>query len=111
MGVLRVPKAIDIELREYHFASIIEPLCRTNRIKEALQLTLIRQNITEPNADTAHFVLESFWVHTDAIDAAWNARESLHTEDQTIDITVINVVIQASVALEDAQRAFRTYQN
>ena len=36
MGVLRVLKAIDIELREYHFAPIIEPLCRTNRIKEAL---------------------------------------------------------------------------
>ena len=79
--------------------------------KRLFQLTLVRQNITEPNADTAHFVVESIRVNTDAIDAAWDARESLHTEDQTIDITVINVVIQASVALEDAQRAFRTYQN
>ena len=111
MDVLRVLKTIDVELQEYHFAPIIDAFCRTNRIKEALStLTLIRQNNIEPNADTAHFIFESIRVNTDAIDAAWDALESLRAEGQTIDITAINVVIQASVSLGDLQRAFGTYQ-
>jgi pentatricopeptide repeat protein len=111
MDVLRVLKTIDVELREYHFAPLIEAFCRTNRVKEALStLTLMRQDNIEPNADTAHFIFESIRVNTDAIDAAWDALESLHAEGQTIDITAINVVIQASVALGDLRRAFGTYQ-
>ncbi|KAI9457073.1 hypothetical protein BJY52DRAFT_520001 [Lactarius psammicola] len=111
MDVLRVLKTIDVELREHHFAPIIEAFCRTDCIKEALStLTLIRQNNIEPNADTAHFIFESIRVNTDAIDAAWDALESLHAEGQTIDITAVNVVIQASVALGDLKRAFGTYQ-
>ncbi|KAH8994719.1 hypothetical protein EDB86DRAFT_1240832 [Lactarius hatsudake] len=111
LDVLRVLKTIDVELREYHFAPIIEAFCRTNRIKEALStLTSLRQNNVEPNADTAHCVFESIRVNTDAIDAAWDALESLHAEGQTIDITAVNVVIQASIALGDLRRAFGTYQ-
>ena len=111
MDVLRVLKTIDVELREYHFAPIIEAFCRTNRIKDALSiLTLIRENNIEPNSDTAHFIFESIRVNTDAIDAAWDALESLHAEGQTVDITAINVVIQASVALGDLQRAFGLYE-
>ncbi|KAH9985816.1 hypothetical protein BJV74DRAFT_846404 [Russula compacta] len=109
--VLRVLKAIGADLQEYHFAPIIESLCRTNRVKDALStLTLIRQNNIEPNSDTAHPIFETIRASTDAIDAAWDALEALHSEGQTVDITAVNVVIQASIALGDLQRAFGTYQ-
>ncbi|KAI9442634.1 hypothetical protein H4582DRAFT_2110118 [Lactarius indigo] len=105
MDVHRVLKTIDVELREHHFAPIIEAFCRTGQIKEALStLTLMRQNDVEPNADTAHCIFESIRVNTDAIDAAWDALESLHAEGQIIDITAVNV------ALGDLQRAFGTYK-
>ncbi|KAH9165468.1 hypothetical protein EDB89DRAFT_2009586 [Lactarius sanguifluus] len=105
LDVIRVLKTIDVELREYHFAPIIEAFCHTGRIKDALStLTSLRQNNVEPNADTAHCIFESIRVNTDAIDAAWDALESLHAEGQTIDIT------GPSVALGDLQRAFGTYQ-
>jgi pentatricopeptide repeat protein len=111
MDVLRVLKAISVDLREHHFAPIIESLCRTNRIKEALStLTLIRQHNIIPNSNTAHPIFKAIRVSTDAIDAAWDALEALHSEDQIVDVTAINVVIQASVALGDLQRAFGTYQ-
>lgn len=111
MDVLRVLKAIDVDLREHHFAPIIESLCRTNRIKEALStLSLIRQHNIEPNSDTAHPIFEAICVSTDAVDAAWDAIEALHSEGQTVDVTAVNVVIQASVALGDLQRAFGTHQ-
>jgi pentatricopeptide repeat protein len=111
LDVLRVLKTIDVELQEYHFAPLIEAFCRTNRIKEALStLTMIRQSNVEPNADTAHFIYETIRVDTHAIDAAWDALESLHADGQKIDITAVNVVIQASVALGDLQRAFGTYK-
>jgi len=109
--VLCVLKTMDVELKEYHFAPLIEAFCRTNRIKEALStLTSMRQDNIEPNADTAHSIFESIRVNTDAIDAAWDALGSLHADGQTVDITAVNVVIQASVALGDLQRAFGTYQ-
>ena len=111
MDVLRVLKTIGIDLREYHFAPIIESLCRTKRIKEALStLTLMSQYKIQPNSDTADPIFEAIRASTDDVDAAWDALEALHSEGQTIDITAVNVVIRASVALGDLQRAFGTYQ-
>jgi pentatricopeptide repeat protein len=111
MDVLRVLKVIGVDLREHHFAPIIESFCRTNRIKEALStLNLIRQHNIEPNFDTAHSIFEAIRASPDAVDAAWDALEALHSEGQTVDVTAINVVIHASVALGDLQRAFGTYQ-
>jgi pentatricopeptide repeat protein len=111
MDVHRVLQTIGIELREHHFAPVIESFCRTNRIKEALSiLTLMSQHNVEPNSDTAHPIFEAIRASPDAVDAAWDALEALHSEGQTVDITAVNVVIRASVALGDLQRAFGTYQ-
>jgi pentatricopeptide repeat protein len=111
MDVLRVLKIIGAGLREYHFTPIIEAFCRTNRVKEAFStLTLMRQNNIDPTADTALPIFDAIRVSTDAIDAAWDALEALRAEGQTIDITTVNVVIQASVSLGDLQRAFGIYQ-
>lgn len=111
MDVLRVLKIIGIDLQEYHFAPIIESFCRTERIKEALStLTLMSQHKIEPTSDTAHPIFEAICTSTDAVDAAWDALEALHSEGQTVNITAVNVVIRASVALGDLQRAFGTYQ-
>ena len=111
MDVLRVLKTIGVYLQEYHFAPIIESFCRINRIKEALStLTLMNQHNVKPNSDTAHPIFEAIRDSTDAVDAAWDAVEALHSEGQAIDVTAVNVVIRASVALGDLQRAFGTYQ-
>lgn len=111
INVHRVLEAIGVDLREYHFAPVIESFCRTNRIKEALStLTLMSQHNIEPNSNTAHPIFEAIRVSTDAIDAAWDALEALHSEGQTVNITAVNVVIQASISLGDLQRAFGTYQ-
>ena len=111
MDVLRVLKAIGADLREHHFAPIIESFCRTNQIKDALStLSLMRQHNIEPNSDTAHPIFEAIRVNTDAVDTAWDALEALHSEGQTVDVTAVNVIIQASVAQGDLQRAFGTYQ-
>jgi pentatricopeptide repeat protein len=111
MDVLRVLQVIGVDIREHHFAPIIESFCRTNRIKEALStLTLMSQYKIEPNSDTAHPIFEAIRASTDAVDAAWDALEALHSEGETVNITAVNVVIRASVALGDLQRAFGTYQ-
>jgi pentatricopeptide repeat protein len=111
IDVLRVLEAVGIEIREYHFAPIIESFCRTNRIKEALStLTMMSQHNIEPNSDTAHPIFEAIRTSTDTIDAAWDALEALHSEGETVNITAVNVVIQASISQGDLQRAFGTYQ-
>jgi len=111
MDVLRVLKTIGVDLREYHFAPILESFSRTNRIKEALgTLTLIRQNNIEPNPETERPIFEAIRVSTDAIDGALDALEALHSEGETVNVSSVNVIIQASVSLGDLQRAFGTYQ-
>ncbi|KAH9963831.1 hypothetical protein BC827DRAFT_1128532 [Russula dissimulans] len=111
MDVLRVLKTIGVDLREYHFAPIVESLSRTNVIKEALAtLNFIRQNNIEPNLNIVRPIFEAIRVSTDAIDGALDALQALHSEGETVDSSAVNVVIQASVALGDLQRAFGTYQ-
>ncbi|KAI0259263.1 hypothetical protein BC834DRAFT_974433 [Gloeopeniophorella convolvens] len=111
MDVLRVLKSIGAELKDYHFAPIVEALCRSGDIKEALGLlTVMRQHKIEPDSGTAHPIFNAIRTGTDAVDKAWDAVEALHADGQTVDITAVNVIIQASVALGDLQRAFGTYQ-
>ena len=71
---------------------------------------MMSQHNIEPNSDTAHPIFEAIRASTDTIDAAWDALEALHSEGETVNITAVNVVIQASVARGDLQRAFGTYQ-
>jgi pentatricopeptide repeat protein len=68
------------------------------------------QHNVEPNFNTAHPIFEAIRTSPDAVDAAWDALEALHSEGQAVNITAVNVVIRASVALGDLQRAFGTYQ-
>jgi pentatricopeptide repeat protein len=111
MDVLRILKIIGADWREYHFTPIIEAFCRTNRIKESFSaLTLMRQNNINPSTDTALPIFDVIRISTDAIDQAWDALNALRAEGQTVDITAVNVIIQASVSLRDLQRAFGTYQ-
>ncbi|THH15657.1 hypothetical protein EW146_g4850 [Bondarzewia mesenterica] len=111
MDVLRTLKVIGAELKEYHFAPIIEAFCRTDHVKDALALlAVMRENRLDPTSETSHPIFLAVKTDSDAIDSAWDALEELHKEEKAIDITAINVIVQASVALGDLQRAFGTYQ-
>ncbi|KAI0046074.1 hypothetical protein FA95DRAFT_1560509 [Auriscalpium vulgare] len=109
--IIRKLKDVGASLQEYHFAPVIEALCRENRIKEALALlSVMRSSNTSPTAETAHPIFTAIQNSTDAVDTTWTALEELRAEGHAIDITALNVVIQASIFQGDLQRAVGIYQ-
>ena len=104
-------QAIDASLQEFHFAPVIEALCRTHRIKDAMKfLAAMRSQGVPPTSQTSNSIFLAIKDDSDAIDRAWDALDELHKEGDVIDVTAINVILQASVAQGDLQRAFGTYK-
>ncbi|CCM05072.1 uncharacterized protein FIBRA_07278 [Fibroporia radiculosa] len=111
LDVLQVLKRIGTSWQEFHFAPVVEALCSENRIKEALaMLDLIRSHDIAPVAETAFPIYKAIGGNVDAIDEAWVHLETLKQEGNTVDVTALNVVIQASIALGDLQRAIGCYK-
>jgi len=110
--VLRVLKLIGVPWEEYHFAPLIEAFCRADQVKEALlTLDIMRTNEIEPMGETAYPLLDILKKDTDAVDSVWAVIDELHKEGRRIDISGLNVLIQASVALGDLQRAVGAYKS
>lgn len=110
--VLRVLKLIGVSWEEHHFAPLIEAFCRADQIKEALQtLEIMQTKQIEPITETAYPLLEIVRRDTDAVDVVWAIIDELHKQGKRIHISVINVLIQASVALGDLQRAVGAYKS
>ncbi|KZT10732.1 uncharacterized protein LAESUDRAFT_644337 [Laetiporus sulphureus 93-53] len=113
LDVLQVLGKIGVAWEEYHFAPVIEALCKgkEKNLKDALaMLDLIRSHDITPGAETAFPIFEMISKDADSVDEAWGILETLHEEGKNIDITAINVVVQASVAIGDLQRAVGTYK-
>ena len=110
--VLRVLKLIGVPWEEHHFAPLIEAFCRADQVKEALlTLDIMRTNEIEPMRETAYPLLDILKKDTDAVDAVWVVIDELHREGRRIDISVLNVLIRASIALGDLQRAVGAYKS
>lgn len=111
MDALRVLQSIGATIHDYHFAPVVEAFSRLNRLKDAFSiLSLMRSKGLVPTPDTAHPIFNSIRTSPDTVDVAWTALEELEKEGQLIDITAVNVVIQAAVAHGDLQRAVGVYQ-
>jgi len=110
--VLRVLKLIGVPWEENHFAPLIEAFCRANQVKEALlTLDIMRTNEVEPTTETAYPLLEMVKKATDSIDSVWAIIDELHKEGKRVDVSALNVLIQASVMLGDPQRAMGAYKS
>ncbi|KAI0312343.1 hypothetical protein OF83DRAFT_1146592 [Amylostereum chailletii] len=111
MDVLTTLRKMEVPLKEYHFAPIVEAFCQKGSLKEAFAiLCTIREHGIIPNAETSHPIFLYIRKNEDALDEAWSALEALHEEGRQLDITAINVIVQASVSQGDLQRAIGTYQ-
>ncbi|KAI8972256.1 hypothetical protein BD414DRAFT_426061 [Trametes punicea] len=111
LDVLEVLKSIKIVWCEHHIAPVIESMCRHAEIKEAMiMLDYMRKNDIVPTLETAQPIFEIISKDADAVDNAWGQLEILREEGHNVDVVALNVVIQASVALQDLQRAVGTYK-
>jgi len=111
MDVLTVLQRLGVSWREYHFAPVVEAFCRSGNIKEAFGvLALMRENDLEPTAETALPIYNHIRTDADKVDEAWDILETMREEGKPASIIALNVIIQASIALGDLQRAVGMYK-
>ncbi|PCH36175.1 hypothetical protein WOLCODRAFT_146143 [Wolfiporia cocos MD-104 SS10] len=111
LDVFTVLGRIGVTWQEHHLAPMIEALCAQKKIKDSLSiLEMIRSYDITPTSETTYPIFLAIKESKDSVDDAYGLLEELKEEGKTVDVTALNVVVQASVALEDLQRAVGTYK-
>lgn len=97
-----------LDPQEYHLVALLEAYVKAGQVPQALQvLSTIRSSGLTPTAVTAQpivAVLET----TELVDQAFWALEDFKLKGVRIDVTALNVVIEASAKLGDLQRVRAT---
>lgn len=110
--VLTQLRLTGIPWTEYHFAPLVEAFCRKNQVKEAfLLLDFMRTSggIT-PLPETTLPIFNIISQDVDVVDLASAVLEDMHKAKEPIDRAALNVIVLASVYLEDLQRAVGAYK-
>ena len=109
---LRVLKVIGAPWQEHHFAPMIEAFCKADRLQDAFgMLHVMRDSGIVPVTETAYPIFDVIKKDVDAIDGSWGMLDKLRAEGKGVDITAINVIIQAIVVFGDIQRAIGAYKS
>lgn len=96
---------------EHHFAPLVEAFCRAQRLRDAFDvLDIMRTSGVPPLAETASPIFSAISTDLDAVDNAFGVLDELRAAGKNIDVTALNVVVQAAVGLGDLQRAVGTYK-
>lgn len=105
---------LGIQGREYHYAPVLEALCATGSLPEALQIldTMRTHGGVEPTLATARPLVESMVAPGDIkwVDAGFDALEGLHIKGQRIDPAAFNAVLKAAEEYGDLKRAVVIYR-
>lgn len=108
---IRVLRSIGAEWKEYHFAPLLEAFSRAGKLKEAFgTLHLLRSNGIAPRPETVQPIADLLRNSVDAVDGTWKVLDELRDEGHSIDAAAINVIIDASIALGELQRAMGAYK-
>ena len=109
--VLRVLKLSGIAWQEYHLAALIEAFCRNNQLKEALiTLHIMRSNKIMPLPTTLVSIIDSI-KDVESLDSTWAIIDEIHKAKSGLELDALKVIIQASVLLQDLQRAVGFYKS
>lgn len=108
--VLRVLKITNVAWEEQHLAALIEAFCRAGQIKEAFMTVDIMPKDLSPSPATFTAILDHVKKDIDTFDSTWALLDEISQENQ-LDISSLNVVIGAAVALGDLQRAVGAYKS
>lgn len=100
-----------VTLREQHFVHLLDAFARNDQIKEAFRvLSVIRANKVESTTRVAENIRLAIQGDPDAVDNAFSALEDIHKSGKSVDVTAVNVIIEAAAHLNDLQRCVGTYK-
>lgn len=111
--VMRVLRGMGVDpWHEYHFAPLIEALCKDGKLKEALHaLKTMDKQCVKPTSETVRPFSEFLQQDVDRVDGVWQVLDQWRSEGNTVDPLILNAIIQASVSLNDLQRAVGAYKS
>lgn len=110
--VLHLLKQIGVEWEEHHFAALIEALCNSGKLKEAIiTMQIMRTNDIIPGSSTIASLSKHISRDVEKLDAAWSTIDEIHHSESVVGLDGIKVIIQASVELGDLQRAIGVYKS
>ncbi|KZT21359.1 hypothetical protein NEOLEDRAFT_1150690 [Neolentinus lepideus HHB14362 ss-1] len=110
-SVISVLKATDVQLKEYHFAPLIQALCGEGLLEEAaMSVNMMQESGIEPTLQTVDPFIE--WVRTqhDGIDSLWAVLDHIHSQDGEVHIMVVNALVKAAIDIGEFQRAIGIFQ-
>lgn len=108
---MQVIKGLNVAWEEYHIAPILEAFCRVGNVQQAFEmLSLMRSSHIHPTTETTQPLFEVLCSLPGAIDEAWGILDELHQKGKIIDVTALNVILQAAIAIGDLQTALGAYK-
>ncbi|KAG9316599.1 hypothetical protein JVU11DRAFT_2653 [Chiua virens] len=113
LDVMRVLRGIGVDIwYEHHYAPLVEALCKDGKLKEALQtLDSMRKQGINPTRETVRPFAEFLQQDVDHVDGVWQTLDQWLREGNTVDPFILNAIVQASVSLDDLQRAVGAYKS
>ncbi|KZW00270.1 hypothetical protein EXIGLDRAFT_667628 [Exidia glandulosa HHB12029] len=110
-SVLEQLDVMGADKREHHFAALLEACAKGDLVKLALEvLTFMRRAGTKPTTLSATPLFDILKDDTDKADVAFNLLYDIHADGTKVDVTAMNVLVQAAVHQGDFGRAVGIYR-
>jgi hypothetical protein len=110
-SVLQALKTAAIPWAEEHLAPLLEAFCNGSRLKDAfLALEIASSSGVEPRWGTLRPLVAQATVDIDSLYGAKECLEEISQEQGNLDVSAVNVVIEASLHFNDLQHAISTYK-
>lgn len=104
LRVLEQLPILELEPREHHLVALLEAYVYSGQVPQALLvLSTIRSVGLVPTSKTAEPIL-AVLTSPNIVDQAFWALEDIKAQGETVDITALNVIIEASSRLDDLER-------
>lgn len=102
--------ASNILPKEYHFPSLIQALCGSGRVSDAMEvLAVMRTSGFQPTLSTAEPIIDLLSKTAEDVDKGFYGLQALRSTGKAVDVAAFNAVLKAAERVRDANRAMVLY--
>lgn len=97
--------------KEYHFPPLLEALCGSGRVSDAMEvLTSMRNSGFHADLTAAEPIVGALSKSSEDVDKGFYGLQALRTTGKQVDVAAFNAVLKAAETLGDANRAMVIYR-
>jgi pentatricopeptide repeat protein len=110
-SVMAVLGEEDITPKEYHFPPLLEALCGSGRVSDAMEvLTVMRSSGFNADLAAAEPIVNALSKSAEDVDKGFYGLQALRATGKQIDVAAFNAVLKAAEVLGDPNRAMVIYR-